>query len=81
MGVSYTHGSRATVGSHRRKPLDPKLGVCAECGKKRTVLMTLVGPMCAPTNGSWWHIHHNGATCSVICRIMGDYPPGPFDEE
>ncbi len=79
MGVSFIHGDRSTGGSRTRLPLDPKMGVCAECEEKRDVVMTPVGEMYAPLGGSWWHSHGGGVTCSVMCRIMGDYPPGPFD--
>ncbi len=80
MGVSYIHGDRSTGGSRTRLPLDPKMGVCAECGEKRPLAMTPVGPMYAPTNGTWWQAYAAEATCSPMCRLVGGYPPGPFDD-
>lgn len=79
MGVSYIHGNRSTGGSRTRLPLDPKMGECAACGEKRDVLETSVGPMFAPLAGTWWDMHSGGVTCSIMCRVMGGYPPGAFD--
>ncbi len=80
MGVSYTHGDRSTGGSRARLPLDPKMGVCAECGAERQVLTTPIGDIYAPLEGTWWNLDLFGLTCSVMCRLVGGYPAGPFDE-
>lgn len=79
MGVSYIHGNRSTGGSRTRQPLDPRMGMCAACGEMRDVILSPLGDMYAPLNGSYWHSHGDGVTCSPMCRIMGDYPLGPFD--
>ncbi len=81
MGVSWIHGDRSTGGKRRLPPLDPAMGVCAECGAKRDVVTTPVGSIYKALAGTWWHVHPGGATCSVMCRVMGGYPPGPFDSE
>ncbi len=60
-------------------PLDPKHGACIVCGEKRHVIVTPIGPIFAPLNGTWWEAHREALTCSVMCRLMGDYPPGPYD--
>ncbi len=56
------------------------MGECAECGEKRDVLETSIGEMYAPLAGTWWDMHSGGVTCSVMCRVMGGYPAGPFDD-
>lgn len=80
MGLSYIHGDRSAGVLRTRLPLDPKMGVCAECEEKRDVVMTPVGEMYAPLAGTWWDTHPGGVTCSALCRTWGGYPAGPFDD-
>ena len=84
MGVSFMHGGRETApkkgarGSFVAK-MRPEDGICAWCGEARDVKMTSLGKSWAPLNGTWWHVHAGGATCSPLCRVLARVHPGPYD--
>lgn len=81
MGVSFAYGHRETSPKGRKEVVlrEPSLGVCLECGSPRPLKKTLMGEIWLPLNGTWWHIHPGGVTCSPLCRALGGYDPGPFD--
>ena len=81
MGVSFLYGHRTSTGSKRSlPPPDPTYGACAFCGEKRNIVQLPIGPIWRPLNGTWWHVHEGGASCSPTCRVLLGVHPGPYDE-
>ena len=85
MGVSYQYGHSETDERRRKGPrrwaisMPPEFGFCAYCECPRPVHETALGKTWLPLNGTWWHSHDGGVTCSPLCRALGNYPEGPID--